>query len=121
MALSDPQTVTVNAVANSLMRTGMGTSSGTFAKDDGSLKLKVSHTPSGKRNRHLIRLDHEKVITDPLVTAQNLRVGMSAYVVIDVPAAGYTVAEAKQIVDGLTAYLTASSGSVITKTLGNEV
>jgi len=45
---------------------------------------------------------------------------MSAYLVVDVPVTGYTVAEAKQIVDGLTAYLTASSRAKVTQLLGGE-
>jgi hypothetical protein len=46
---------------------------------------------------------------------------MSTYLVVDLPAAGgYTVAEAKLIVDGLTAYLTASSGAKVTQLLGGE-
>jgi hypothetical protein len=45
---------------------------------------------------------------------------MTAYVVVDVPDIGYTVAEAKQIVDALTGYLTASSGARVTQLLGGE-
>jgi hypothetical protein len=45
---------------------------------------------------------------------------MSMNVVIDVPDTGYTAAEAKQIVDALTAYLTASSGANVTKLIGGE-
>jgi hypothetical protein len=45
---------------------------------------------------------------------------MSAYMVVDVPVTGYTVAEAKQIVDGLVAYLTISTGANVTKLLGGE-
>lgn len=116
---SDPQSVTINAVANSLPRTGMGPSSGSFTKDDGTVALKISHQ-LGKRNRHLISLDHSKVVVDPLMASQNLRVSMRTHMVIDVPPTGYTVAEAKQIVDALTAYLTASTGANVTKLLGNE-
>jgi hypothetical protein len=45
---------------------------------------------------------------------------MSAYLVIDVPLVGYTIAEQKQVVDGLTAYCTASTGARITQLLGGE-
>jgi hypothetical protein len=45
---------------------------------------------------------------------------MSAYLVVDVPSTGYSVAEQKQIVDALTAYLTASSGAKVTQLLGGE-
>jgi hypothetical protein len=45
---------------------------------------------------------------------------MTSYLVIDTPVTGYTVAEAKAIVDGLMGYLTASSGAATTKLLGGE-
>jgi hypothetical protein len=45
---------------------------------------------------------------------------MSCYIVVDVPPTGYTVVEQKQIVDALTAYLTASSGARATQLLGGE-
>lgn len=45
---------------------------------------------------------------------------MSTYLVVDTPVTGYTVAEAKQIVDALTAYLTASTGARVTQLLGGE-
>jgi hypothetical protein len=45
---------------------------------------------------------------------------MSAYLVVDVPKQGYSIAEQKQIVDALTAYLTASSGARVTQLLGGE-
>jgi len=117
---SDPQSVTINAVAQNLPRVGVGPNSGVFSKDDGTVLLKFSHQ-LGKRYRHLVSLDHTKLVTDPLMASQNLRVSMRAHMVIDVPPYGYTIAEAKQIVDAFTAYLTASSGANVTKILGNEV
>jgi len=119
MAFADPQSVTINAIANTLPRVSSGVNQGAFSKDDGLVKLSVSHA-YGKRNRRTIRLDHAKVAADPLISAQNIRYSMSAYLVVDVPITGYTVTEAKQIVDGLTAYLTASSGSKVTQLLGGE-
>jgi hypothetical protein len=119
MAFTDPQSVTINAVANSLPRTSSGVNVGVFTKDDGNVKLSVSHT-YGKRTRRTIRLDHAKIAADPLISANSIRYSMSAYLVVDVPITGYTVVEAKQIVDGLTAYLTASSGARVTQLLGGE-
>lgn len=119
MAFSDPQTLTINSVATSLPRTAFGTNSGAFTSADGSVKLSISHQ-KGNRNRHVVRVDHSKLAADPL-TAQNAKFSMSAYVVIDVPQAGYTVTEAKQIVDALTAHLTASTGANVTRVLGDEI
>lgn len=119
MAFADPQSVTINAVAQSLARTSSGVNSGTFTKDDGNVKLTVSHTYA-KRTRRVLRLDHSKIAADPLISAQNIKYSMSAYLVVDLPVTGYTVAEAKQVIDGLTAYLTASSGAKVTQLLGGE-
>jgi hypothetical protein len=119
MAFADPQSVTINAVANTLPRISSGTNAGVFQKDDGNVKLSVSHA-YGKRTRRTIRLDHRKIAPDPLISAQNIEFSMSCYLVVDTPVTGYTIAEQKQIVDALTAYLTASSGAKVTQLLGGE-
>nr|QDH87059.1 MAG: hypothetical protein H2RhizoL493049e521_000002 [Leviviridae sp.] len=118
MSFADPQSVTINAVANSLPRVSTGANTSTYRKDDGSVQLTVSHT-YGKTSRRMIRLDHSKIALDPL-TAENQRFSMSAYVVVDVPVNGYSIVEAKQVTDALTAYLTASTGANVTKLLGGE-
>lgn len=119
MAYADPQTVTINAVAQTLPRIGSGPSSGLFQKDDAMYKLSVNHA-YGKRTRHQLRLDAQKTAADPLNPTSNLPYNMACYLVVDVPIMGYTVAEQKQIVDGLTLYMTASSGARITQLLGGE-
>lgn len=118
MAFADPQTVTINAVANTLPRTGSGPSQGQFQNSDGTVKLTISHA-SGKRNRRTVRIDYSKIAADPL-TAENVEFSMSTYVVVDTPLRGLSVTEQKQIVDALTAWLTASSGGNVTKLLGSE-
>lgn len=120
MAYADPQTVTINAVANTLARTGIGINSGVFTKDDATVRLSIAHTYA-KRTRRTLRLDFSKIAADPLISAQNIKYSMSAYLVVDQPITGFTVAEAKQIVDALTLYLTAGSGSKVTQLLGGEV
>ncbi len=120
MAFSDPQTITINAVANALPRVAPGKNSGTFQKDDGRIALGISHTVGKSRTRRSVRIDHSKVAPDPLIAAQNILFSMSAYLVVDVPVTGYTIAEQKQIVDALAAWLSASSGGNTTKLLGGE-
>ncbi len=120
MAFADPQSVTINAVANSLPRTSNGVNAGAFTKDDGTIGLKVSSL-YGKRTRRTVRIDHQKYAADPLVSSTNVLRSMSAYLVVDVPLQGYTIAEQKQIVDGLTKWLTDTSGSNVTKLLGGEI
>lgn len=120
MALSDPQSVTISGTAISLPRTGMGPNSGTFGSSDGTTAESVSHQ-YGKRIRRVIRIDTSKVAPDPLISAQNIKHSMAAYVVFDVPVTGYTVAEAKAVWDGFAAQLAASSGALVTKVLGGEI
>lgn len=119
MAFSDPQTVTINAIAKTLARTGSGLDTGVFTKDDGEVKLSVSHA-YGKRSRRTIRIDHKKTAADVMDSSLNVPYAMSCYLVVDVPVAGYTIAEQKQVIDGFAAYLTASSGAKITQLLGGE-
>lgn len=119
MAFADPQSVTINSVAQTLPRVSSGSNSGVFRKDDTTVELSVSHQ-YGKRSRRTVRLNHKKIAADPLLSGTNVQYSMSAYIVVDMPPVGYTVAEAKQIVDALTAYLTASSGARTTQLLGGE-
>jgi hypothetical protein len=119
MAFADPQSVTINAVAQSLPRTSSGANAGIFTKDDGTVALSVLHN-YGSRTRRSIRLTHKKIITDPLASDRNVPVSMAINIAVDVPVTGYTVAEQKQVVDALVAYLTASSGAKVTQLLGGE-
>jgi stage III sporulation protein SpoIIIAA len=119
MAFADPQSITINAIAKSLPRTSNGLDSGAFTKDDQEVKLSVSHAYA-KRNRRTLRVDHQKITTDTLDPTINSLYTMSVYIVVDVPKVGYTIAEQKQVVDGFTAYLTASSGAKVTQLLGGE-
>lgn len=120
MAFADPQTVTIATVANTLPRTSSGPNSGAFKKDDGLIQMNVSHSTARARTRHLLRIDHSKIAADPLQAGINVKASMAVYIVVDVPDTGYTIAEQKQVVDGLTAYLTASSGARATQLLGGE-
>lgn len=119
MAYADPQSVTIAGVATSLPRTGSGANIGAFRSNDGNVSLEVS-SQYGKRTRRTIRLSHRKVAADPFTSSVNAEYSMSTYLVVDTPKTGYTVAQAKEIVDALTAYLTASTGANVTKLLGGE-
>lgn len=116
------QTVTINAVPHTVPRVSSGVSSSKFREDDGELVLTVSHQKGrgGRTVRSMIRLDHKKVAADPMITAQNLQYNFSTWLALEKPEVGYTVVEAKQIVDGFIAALNASSGLLITKILGEE-
>lgn len=119
MAYADPQSVTINAVPISLPRTGSATNAGSFKSNDGIVTLSVSSS-YGKRTRRVLKLEHSKIAADPLIPAVNTKSNMMAYLVVDTPGVGYSVTEQKQIVDALTAYLSASTGARVTQLLGGE-
>lgn len=112
---ADPQSVTVNAVAQSLAAVGREELASTYRKDDGSYQLVISHQEKS-RNRRTVRLSHRKIAADPL-SADNVEYSMSTYLVIDVPPVGYTNTEIKDIVLGLTGWLTSAN---VLKVLGGE-
>jgi hypothetical protein len=116
---SDPQTVTINAIANTLPRISSGPNSSVYQKEDGNVKMTISHQ-YGKRNRRQVRVDFRKVAADPLATGYNKEYSFSTYLVVDHPPVGFTNTEVKYVVDALSAYLSASSGANVTKLLGGE-
>lgn len=117
--LSDPQTVTVDAVDQTLAAVTRGDLASTYRTTDGLYEFVVSHQ-EGKRNRITIRLNNEKIAADPL-TAANQQFSMSTYLVVDVPANGvYTNTQIKNDILGLAAWLSASSAANLIKVLGGE-
>jgi len=55
-----------------------------------------------------------------LVPATNMPASVSAYLVIDHPPTGFSVAELKYVSDALVAYLAAASGGKVSQLLGGE-
>lgn len=112
---ADPQSVTVNSVAQSLPAIRREDTSSSYRKDDASYTLRISHDEK-KRNRRTVRLEHRKIAADPL-TSQNAEFGFTVYLVMDAPVVGYAATEMKDIVLGLTGWLTSAN---ILKVLGGE-
>lgn len=118
MAYSDPQVITVNAVAHSMPRVSSGVNASTYRTSDESHELVASHTYA-KRKRRVIRFNFRKIAADPL-TSENLEFTGSCYLVFDIPNTGYTAAEVKLESDGFLTFLQASSGAAVAKLLGGE-
>jgi hypothetical protein len=105
MAFSDPQSVTVNAVAKSMPRVETDGKKSVYQKSDGTFKLTISHTPTGNgRIRTMARIDQRAVVPDPL-TAVNDYETLSFYVVIDRPEVGFSATEVGYLTAGLVAWL----------------
>jgi hypothetical protein len=117
---ADPQSVTIGS-AQSLPRTGMAINSGSFSKDDGTVGLTVTHSKSkSARWNRAVRIDFAKVVADPLITGNNLRLTASVNLALNVPVNGFTVAEQVQLLTGLATWLTASTNANATKLSGGE-
>jgi hypothetical protein len=119
MAFTDPIALTISGTGYTLPKISVEGDDSTYQTSDGLIVVRASHE-LGKRHRHLLRIDHSKVTADPFIPAENRQVGMSNYVVFDVPAVGYTVAEALAVYTGFKTWFTASTDAVITKLLGGE-
>lgn len=115
---ADPISITINAIAKSLARTGTGLDSGAFSTSDRAYRATIAHN-YGRRTRRVMKLTSDSLVANPLVSGQNVNQTMSVHMVIDTPP-GYDATTAKQVVDGFVAYLGASSGAAVTKLLAGE-
>jgi hypothetical protein len=122
MALTDPQKykeVSKNEVTAPRVSTGDFKS--VYETSDGLNSLTISTVATGSsRKRHLVRLDTNKLATNPYEETKKQSISMSAYVVIDRPEAGFSVAEAQALVEGLVGLLSGSTYALTTKVLGGE-
>lgn len=86
---TDPQSVTINAVAQSLPRTESGGQAASYTKEDGTVVLMVSHqeTKNG-RLRHAVKLDQNKIAADPFIAGNSRMAGAAITLVIDEPNGG---------------------------------
>lgn len=114
---ADPQTVTVNAVGQTLAAISREPKKSTYREDIGEYELVVSHNEGAKRDRRTVRLNRRIVTADPFIPAQNVEVSHSVYLVIDAPVAGFTASQIKDDVLGLTGWLTSAN---VLKVLGGE-
>lgn len=114
---SDPQTVTVNAVAQTLPAVSREPMKSLYREDIGEYELVIAHQENRSRNRRTIRLNRRKTTADPFIPANNVEVSHSVYLVIDAPIAGFTNTELKDDILGLVAWLTSANAL---KVLGGE-
>lgn len=119
MAFTDPQSVTISGTTISLPRVSSGNGNSKYQSADGLVVVTASNAYS-RRNRRVLRLDHSKVTPDPFIPSQNSKVSMSNYMVFDIPAAGYSNADAMAVYNGFKAMFTGTSDALITKLLGGE-
>lgn len=119
MTFTDPQTVTISGVTTPLPRVSTEGDETIYQSADGLIQILASHD-SGKRTRHLLRINHSKLTPDPFIPAENVKVSMSTYIVFDVPPVGYTSAEQLAVYTGFKTQFSAASDALITKLLAGE-
>lgn len=114
---SDPQSITVNAVAQSLPAIARNDVSSVYQKDDATYKMTIGHQYKSERNRFTVRIDANKVAADPLASANNRIYSQAVYIVMDKPAVGYSNAETQLLATALAAWCTSAN---LLKVLGGE-
>lgn len=113
---ADPQSVTVNAVAQSMPRVESAGNSSLYQKADGTFKLKISHTQTGTRIRSMARIDQRAIVADPLTSVSDYET-LAFYVVVDRPEVGFTSTQVDQLIAGLKTWL---DSTAIGKLYGRE-
>lgn len=116
---ADPQTITINGVANTCNRVALGDMNATYRTADETVQLRISHKTAKNRTRRMARIDQTVVATDPLSSEQDYQ-SAGVYIVIDEPKVGFSDAQLQYIVTALTTWLTASTNANTTKLLGSE-
>jgi hypothetical protein len=119
MSFADPQSITIAGSTISLPRFSTGDGKAEYLSSDGLVKLTASNA-YGRRTRRVLRVDHSKLTSDPFIPANNQKVSMSCYLVFDLPVAGYTNTQAKDVYTGFKTLYTASTDALIDKVLGGE-
>jgi len=115
--LTDPQSVTINAVATSLPRTNQGPTQNTYTSADGKTTMLTKQNISAKRFRREVRLSQSKIAADP-ISAVNAEAGFSVYLVVDEPRNGvFTDVEIGYVIDALKTWLSSANYN---KVLGGE-
>lgn len=101
---SDPQTVTVNAVAKVMPRIKIDGLSAVYSLSDETFKLTLSHQKSNKRIRSMARIDQRAIVPDPLTSVNDYET-LSFYVVVDRPEVGFSAVQVEQLIAGLKTWL----------------
>ncbi len=114
--LADPQSVTINAVATSLPKTVNGTTQNVYTSADGNTAMTTKQNTTATRFRREVRLSQKKVAADP-ISGVNKELGVSVYLVIDEPRAGFSDTEIGYLIDALKAWSTSTNYN---KVLGGE-
>lgn len=102
---SEPISITVNTVAQSMPRTSNTGQKSTYEKADSTFNLTIEHiTTKSNRIRSVARFEQRAIVPDPL-TAVNDWENMALSLIIDRPLIGFTAAQQDQLLTGFRAWL----------------
>lgn len=113
---ADPQSITVNAVPQSMPRVETNGRKSVYRKGDETFTLTISHTSAKDRVRSMARVDQRAIVPDPLTSVNDYET-VSVYVVIDRPLAGFTSTQVDQLIAGFKTWL---DSTAIGKLYGQE-
>jgi hypothetical protein len=113
---SDPQSLTVNSVAQSMPKISSDGRKAVYQKADQTYTLTISHSTSKGRIRSVVRIDNRAIVTNPLDSTNDFDV-LSVYMVIERPEFGFTVTNVQQLVAGFAGFL---DSTVVGKLYGQE-
>jgi hypothetical protein len=113
---TDPQTVTVNAVAKAMPRVEQKGRQAVYQNSDQTFTLTISHTitegrsksgssPTGQRIRSLVKVEQRAIVANPLDASQQDYDTLVFYCVIERPGYGFSDLQVKQLVAGLKTWL----------------
>lgn len=110
--LADPQSVTYNTVAKSLVASFRGPEESQYRLNDSGVQylLRVNHR-FGPRFRTFAQLRRESYVSDPVIPANNVLAGMSATITLDWAPVGLTAADVQYLGNALTGW--ASSAQLL--------
>lgn len=116
---TDPQSVTVNSVAQSMPRQGTAAPDriGTFSTAAGDFVFDVRQNKTANRFRREVRLTQKKVAADPITTL-NKEISTSVMIVVDEPRWGFSDVELGYLTAAIITWFTNANRD---KLLGGEL
>lgn len=120
MALTDPQSITVNSVAQSMPRLSSTGLTSSYLKSDQTFGLDIKHTPflrdKKKRVRSLVAFKQRAVVPDPLTAVNDFEDVVISFQ-IDRPEHGFTSTQIDHMRAGFFTWL---NTALLDKLFGRE-
>jgi len=114
---TDPQSVTVNAVAKSMPKILSEGTKSVYRTSDGLFEMTVSHQLSRQRIRSLVKISQRAIVPDPLTSANDYET-LIAQIIIDRPEVGFDATTIGYLITGITAWI--NTAGVVGKLYGQE-